>query len=71
MNFAQALDIAVPLAAVMVPGFVLGLGIIENSAQLAGRAGMARIPALHSAVTDTVVGLVSYLYRAMGCHGIP
>ena len=28
MNFAQALDIAVPLAAVMVPGFVLGFGAI-------------------------------------------
>ena len=28
MNFAQALDIAVPLAAVMVPGFVLGFGAV-------------------------------------------
>ena len=28
MNFVQALDIAVPLAAVMVPGFVLGFGAV-------------------------------------------
>ena len=28
MDFAQALDIAVPLAAVMVPGFVLRFGAI-------------------------------------------
>ena len=28
MNFAQALDIALPLAAVMIPGFVLGFGAI-------------------------------------------
>ena len=28
MNFAQALDIALPLAAVMVPAFVLGFGAI-------------------------------------------
>ena len=28
MNFAQALDLAVPLAAVMVPGFVLGFGAV-------------------------------------------
>ena len=28
MNFAQALDIAVPLAAVMVPAFVLGFGAV-------------------------------------------
>ena len=28
MSFAQALDIAVPLMAVMVPGFVLGFGAI-------------------------------------------
>ena len=28
MNFAQVLDIAVPLAAVMVPAFVLGFGAV-------------------------------------------
>ena len=28
MNFAQALDIALPLVAVMVPAFVLGFGAI-------------------------------------------
>ena len=28
MNFAQALDAAVPLAAIMVPAFVLGFGAI-------------------------------------------
>ncbi len=28
MNFAQTLDIAVPLAAVMVPAFVLGFGAV-------------------------------------------
>ena len=28
MNFAQALDLALPLAAVMVPGFVLGFGAV-------------------------------------------
>ena len=39
MNFAQALDIALPLAAVMVPGFVLGFGAIW----LAMHNGFARI----------------------------
>ena len=28
MNFAQTLDVAVPLAAVMVPAFVLGFGAV-------------------------------------------
>ena len=41
MNFAQALDIAVPLAAVMVPGFVLGFGAVW----LAMHNGFAQIRA--------------------------
>ena len=39
MNFAQALDLAVPLAAVMVPAFVLGFGAIW----LAMHSGFAQV----------------------------
>ena len=39
MNFAQALDLALPLAAVMVPAFVLGFGAVW----LAMHNGLAQI----------------------------
>lgn len=59
MNFAQALDLALPLAAVMVPGFVLGFGAVW----LAMHNGFAQIRAEIADVRSEIGDLRKELHR--------
>ncbi|MDE0334897.1 MAG: hypothetical protein OXI64_08055 [Defluviicoccus sp.] len=59
MGFAQALDIAVPFAAVMVPGFVLGFGAIC----LAMHNGFAQIRSEIADVRSEIADLRKELHR--------
>ena len=59
MNFAQALDIALPLVAVMVPAFVLGFGAIW----LAMHNGFAQIRSEIADVRSEIAVLREELHR--------
>ena len=59
MNFAQALDLALPLAAVMVPGFVLGFGAVW----LAMHNGFAQIRSEIADVRSEIADLRKELHR--------
>ena len=59
MNFAQALDIALPLVAVMVPAFVLGFGAIW----LAMHNGFAQIRSEIADVRSEIADLREELHR--------
>ena len=63
MNFAQALDIALPLAAVMVPAFVLGFGAIC----LAMHRGFAQIRSEIADVRREIGDLRKELHRLSEC----
>ena len=59
MNFAQALDIALPLVAVMVPAFILGFGAIW----LAMHNGFAQIRSEIADVRSEIAVLREELHR--------